>query len=295
MKITAADELQWASYPGQRSPTITYKPLLKGTPGTPENYELTINSFGEGGSFSPRHRHNFEQFRYALGTPLNYSPGLDIPPGQIGFFPEGAYYGPQTIVEGSLMLIVQFGGASGSGYLSVDQLMQGTNELRLRGEFNGGVYTTINAAGKRTNQDGHEAVWQYVSGHPVHYPAPRYREPIIIQPEAFQWSSHEGQPGVDRRLFGVFNERGASASQYRLAQGATLTLPSTGGSVLVFLDSGQLEIEATPYSAYTAIEVSHGETATLTALEDSVLLTFTMSDFSLADGGAEHRSTEHAA
>jgi hypothetical protein len=64
---------------------------------------------GSEGNFSPRHRHNFEQLRWAFDQPVNYSPKLDLPPGQLGYFPEGAYYGPFTLPPGTQWLIVQLG------------------------------------------------------------------------------------------------------------------------------------------------------------------------------------------
>jgi hypothetical protein len=41
---------------------LKFKNLLEGIAGTPENFWLTV-ARGDGHFFSPRHKHNFDQFR----------------------------------------------------------------------------------------------------------------------------------------------------------------------------------------------------------------------------------------
>ncbi len=280
MKTVSSSEVAWQEYPGQRSIKIMYQGLLRGEAGTPENYELSLNHFEqEGGAFSPRHRHNFEQFRLAFDLPLNYAPDQDIPPGQIGYFPEGAYYGPQTILNDANMLIVQFGGPSGSGYLNWDALMRATNELKEKGTFQKGYYTFTDEAGKRFNKDAYEAVWEHANGRDIKYPAPRYREPIIIDPEAFEWLPVSQSPGVEIKLFGVFGERRAAASQIKLASGSNFDLTTDGGPLLAYVLSGTLRADGRDLGVGSAVEALFGERVPVSAPEDTLLVTFAMSDF----------------
>ena len=42
--------------------------------------------------------------------------------GMIGYIPEGTYYGPQTSVGEATTFVLQFGGSSGQGYLSREEV-----------------------------------------------------------------------------------------------------------------------------------------------------------------------------
>src|SRR5262245_28001226 len=76
---------------------------------------------------SPRHRHNFEQIRYQLEGVLDYGRDGKLTAGMVGYFPEAVYYGPQS-QDPSIScktIVLQFGGASGSGYLSQAEVQAG--------------------------------------------------------------------------------------------------------------------------------------------------------------------------
>ena len=61
-------------------------------------------------------------------------------PGIIGYFPESTPYGPQTSSVSSLTLVLQFGGASHSGYMTHEDMEVSTVELKKLGRFEKGVY-----------------------------------------------------------------------------------------------------------------------------------------------------------
>ncbi len=279
MRTISSDELKWIPYPGQRASVTEMQPLFQGDPDAPDNFEMYMIRYGEGGSHSPRHRHNFEQFRWAFEQPLNYGPNQDIPPGCLAYFPEGAYYGPQTNKHGSVMLIVQFGGASGQGYMDVQKLKRGTQELKAKGDFVRGVYTWTDDAGKKHNQDAYEAVWEHMSGRPLQYPRPRYSAPVLIEPDAFEWLPVAGATGVAMRRFGIFNERGTSAFQLRIAAGATFAWPAQSAVRLVYVLSGQLGVAGMNFPAKSSMALASRETADFRAIDEAVLLVFTMPNF----------------
>ena len=280
MRIAVEEELGWTQYPGTRSVTIRYKPLLQGNPIAKDNYEMAYESFGPGDSFSPRHRHNFEQFRWAFDEPLNYSPKLDVPPGHLGYFPEGAYYGPQTILSGSHMLIVQFAGPNGYGYMSWEALARGASELQQKGEFVKGIYTYTNAEGKKVNQDAYEAVWEHVNGRKLEYPPARYREPVVIKPEAFPWMPVKGAAaGIMSRNFGVFNERGTSAYQVMIPAGASYRHAAVPNVNLFFFLSGRGTIAGEAYSPKSGVDLLVNESVEVAAWVDTVILGFVMPSF----------------
>src|SRR5262252_9483264 len=100
-----------------RQGMFRHRTVAAGEPGTPGNFILelvrTTDDF-----FSPRHKHNFDQFRYQLEGEFDFDRNGKMTPGTIGYFPEGTPYGPQSSSVSSLTLVLQFGGASGNGYMT---------------------------------------------------------------------------------------------------------------------------------------------------------------------------------
>ncbi len=75
--------------------TFRHQRIMAGELGTPGNFVFeivhTIDDF-----FSPRHRHNFDQFRFQLDGEFDFDRNGKMKPGVLGYFPEGAFYGPQS-------------------------------------------------------------------------------------------------------------------------------------------------------------------------------------------------------
>ncbi|MDB5732913.1 MAG: hypothetical protein JWQ03_2808 [Variovorax sp.] len=194
--------------------------LLHGEEGTPENFYLQLAST-YGDFDSPRHRHNFDQVRLQLEGEVDFGRNGVMAPGTVGYFPEGVYYGPQSVPNGkSKVLVLQYGGASGSGYVAEARLQQGMAELRKTGTFEKGVYKTHDRNAARRNQDGYEAVWEHVNGRPLHYPEDRYLTPLFMRPSAFQWRSTD-TAGVERKHLGTFAEGSTQIAMLRLASDAS--------------------------------------------------------------------------
>jgi hypothetical protein len=279
MQAIAAEDLKFQPYPGQRANTSQYMAMFQGKERTPENFELSIVRMGEGGTWSPRHRHTFDQFRLPFNGPYNQSPGADIPQGRISFVPEGAWYGPQDLPAGLEFLILQFGGASGTGYMSHNELMAGTNELKKTGEFVRGVYKRHAMNGQppeRLNQDAYEAVWEHVNGKRIAYAEPRYRDAIVIDQEAFAWAPVAGSPGVSTRLLGVFNERGTSGSQLRLAPKATYTFAPERHRRLMVVLGGTVEHAGKRYAPRSAFNLAPDESAEMRGTQGGDAVLFVM-------------------
>ena len=183
MKIVQTDEIPLKRGLEHRGGTFHGRIMVEGEPGALDNFQL---SFGQmGGDFnSPRHRHNFEQIRYQLEGALDYGRDGKLVTGMIGYFPEAVYYGPQSQDPdiACKTIVLQFGGASGSGYLSQAEVHAGMRELREEGEFKDGVFRRrADVEGKR-NLDGYQAIWEHVNERPMVYPKPRYPQPIFMDP-----------------------------------------------------------------------------------------------------------------
>ncbi|HEX5118067.1 MAG TPA: hypothetical protein VFW65_23025 [Pseudonocardiaceae bacterium] len=281
MRITSADEAEWERYAGQREGRTDYKLLARGEAGTPDNYELTLIKWSPEGTYSPRHHHNFDQFRYPLNMPLNYSANLDVPVGHLGYFAEGGYYGPQKIKGGCLALMLQFAGPTGHGFMSYPETRRGSTELKQRGRFEKGIYRYEDETGTTRNQDGYEAVWEHVNGRGIEYVRPRFTEPVVMDPEAFGWQPLDSGDGVFRRALGVFNERGTAANEYRLDTDGSVTLVADGRRRLFFVVSGEVDAGGTVCRQHAAVSLEPAEKLDLrnTGNEPCVVLNFDLPAF----------------
>jgi hypothetical protein len=274
MKITQGDELQWTRGLEHRGGTFHFRNLMEGTPGTIDNFQLSMGR-NDKDFVSPRHRHNFEQFRFQLEGDLDFARDGKMTPGMVGFFPEGASYGPQTSESTAMTIVLQFGGASGSGYLSRKEVKQGMDELKEFGSFEGGVFRRHEGVPGKRNVDGYEAIWSHVNGRPLEYPKPRYPGPIMMDGSHFDWIAGPGRPGVHEKTLGIFTERRAQIGFHRLYPGATLR--ASGRSVYVAY-RGEGTVEGAPLRPFTTVFLEHGEEAAITATGEVELIYFGLPD-----------------
>jgi hypothetical protein len=248
--------------------SFRYKRLLSDQPGTPGNFVLemvhTTNDF-----FSPRHRHNFDQFRYQLEGEFDFDRNGKMKPGVLGYFPEGTPYGPQTSDVHSLTLVLQFGGASGSGYMASEQIEIGTEELKKHGTFEKGVFRRSGDVEGKRNMDGYQAIWEHVNQRPMVYPKPRYHDPLLMYPENYDWVPVEDAPGVETKLMGIFTERETECRFLRLDARARYAVP---GRRIAFVLKGTGKVAGEPYEPYTATLGSKGEEARFEAATETEIL-----------------------
>jgi hypothetical protein len=196
--------------------------ILNGTPGTPGNFSLQLGVAPS--YYSPRHRHNFDQVRFQLEGDFDFASDGVMKAGSIGYFPEGTHYGPQSSDSENSTLVLQFGGASGSGYIAADQYEQAAAELARHGSFAKGVYTRLRPEGGKINKDAYEAVWEEVNGRPLVYPRERYLHPVFMDPESFDWTPLADHPGVSCKHLGEFSERRTRIELCKISPGASFPL-----------------------------------------------------------------------
>lgn len=269
MKIVHSDTMEWQMPRNtHRKGSIAFKRMIAGVPGAADNFHWTLVRVGAG-YYTPRHRHNYDQVRLALSGRTSISPGVWLKEGQVGFFPEGTYYGPQENTEEGIVLALQGGGASGGGFLAMEQLRDGRAALEAEGRFEDGVFIRETGDGAR-NQDGYEAVWEKVTGTKLEYEPARYETPILMNPESFAWQA-DVAPGVDCRRLGSFTERGTALSYYRLSKGAQVELNGDGRRHLGFVVSGAGASAEDALRAGSAFDVTLGQHATISAGEAMLL------------------------
>jgi len=271
---------------GVRGAGLKFKILLSGRDGSVDNYRLLLADTDIGFK-SPRHRHNFDQVRATLSASTNVGPKRNIAVGDVAYFPEGTYYGPQNQEEtgaGCLCMVIQFGGPSGEGFMSQGQFDAGFDEMQAFGRFEGGVFRrTEPAADGRVNQDAYEAIWEFKNGRKLRYAKPRYTDPIHMHEDHFDWVLLPDQRGVARKQLGRFTEKDVTLFGLRLDAGARYALPAAPEQTqIIFIRDGSGRLdgdgnETSTWSQWTGIHLDPGESPTLTATTTTVALVLMMS------------------
>ncbi len=280
MQTACASEIQFGAVSGHRTGKIEFLRLLQGIPATPDNFELSVVRT-QGDYFTPRHRHNFDQVRFCLDGTMNYAPGKDLARGAVGYFPEGTFYGPQADVSGSLVMVLQMGGAAGYGFMSYQQLNAGFEELRKEGDFEKGAFSYRDDAGRWHRKDGYEAVWERINNRAVEYPPPRYEEPIVMHPDAFNWTP--AGPGLRVKRLGSFGERGLALGMIEASRGLHHTVGALEASELLFIARGSLRANGKILDAHSALRLDRAdEGATIEALENTEVFFIQMPKFPAA-------------
>lgn len=273
MKVVHIETLPWEK--DHPTGALAFKYLLAGDESSPDNFVLLL-ARQEKHFATERHRHNFDQFRFPIRGDMNVGEGIRLREGQLGYFTEGAPYGPQDDpLEPSkpgerIHLTLQFGGATGYGYLGPKRLRACRDELRRDGEFVDVLYRRHD--GK--TQNGLDAVWQHAFGAKLEYPKPRYPAPIIMDPNSFRWLSDGDAAGVERKHLGTFTERGVWAEILRLHPGADLTSRRVDARQLLFVLSGSGTVDGAELTPHSAIELDPGEQARIVCPDLLELLVF---------------------
>ena len=274
MKIVQADEIEWQRGLQHRGGTFHYRHLLNGEAGTLGNFQFNIGQL-EGDFASPRHRHNFDQFRVQLEGTMNFDRNGKMTAGMIGYFPEGAAYGPQSSEGRSVTAVLQFGSASGSGYLSRQEADAATEALKKLGTFKDGIFRRSDDVEGRRNVDGYQAIWEHVNGRRMDYPKPRYRDPIMLDPANYEWLPVAGMPGITEKRLGTFTERHCAAALVKLGRGA---IYRAGGRSVYLVLSGSGIAHDCGYRCYTALHVDDGEEVEAVARDETVLVRLVLPD-----------------
>ena len=265
MKIVQSDDIPLQRGLEHRGGIFHSRRLLEGEIGALDNFQLTLGQMG-GGFFSPRHRHSFEQIRFQIEGTLDYDRDGKLSPGMVGYFPEGMAYGPQTQNPDEVpkTLVLQCGGASGSGYLSRPESKAASDELLKIGEFKDGVFRRNDDVPGKRNMDGYQAIWEHVHGRPMTFPKARYPQPIMMDPANYDWLAVDGADGVFEKPLGVFSECRTETGFFKLDPGAVF---QGGGRGIYFIVSGAGEAGNELFARHTSVFLDRGETARFTAAE----------------------------
>jgi hypothetical protein len=273
MKVVSSQQLEWKK--DHPTGSLAFKYLLYGDDGAPDNFVLIL-ARQDARFTTERHRHNFDQFRFPICGDMNVGKGIILPEGQLGYFTEGAAYGPQDdpldkAAPGErLHLTLQFGGSTGYGYLGPDRLRACRDELRKHGEFQDVLYRRHD--GKTLG--GLDAVWQHALGRKLEYPKPRYSGPIIMDPNSFRWERVRNAPEVERKHLGTFTERRTWAEMVRVPSGARWMPAGDDARQLLFVLSGTGSASGERLDVHSSIQIDPSERVEITCDEAIEALVF---------------------
>ena len=264
MDVVHAAEMPWGeSLVAQRAGgEVAHKRLFEGEEGSADNYLLVMSKEPKS-YFSPRHRHPWDQIRFCLEGRIPIAKGLFVEGGEIAYFPESAHYGPQEGGDDRIVVLLQFGGASGQGFIGADLVKQARLELAKQGRFEGGVYTRDVSEGRR-NWDAYEAIWLHVRGGELSYAPPVYKTPIVMRPEALPWAV-ASEPGVSLKQVGVFPHRGLVINAWGVDAGARHAISGSGELRLLFVTGGQGTAGREQLRQWSAVRLQPGESVDVVA------------------------------
>lgn len=267
IEVVGFDDVPWGPLGTHREYHIEIKTPVFGTEGTPDNFRVTFNRGLGGTEHQPRHRHNFDQIRMPLAGRVSIGPKRWIEAGQIGYFPEGLHYGPTEDHRdvGTSGFTLQFGGASGQGFISTAQMTAATRALEQLGTFEKGIFWRTGAGSKPKPQDAFEAMWEYVNGRKIVYPEPRYTDQIVMRPEHAAWLPVDGAPGVSAKSLGDFTERHVSVTMMRVDAGGAGAIGPRAGTQVGMVLGGAGTIDGKAAVANTFVKIGRGEVANVTS------------------------------
>ena len=279
MRISEAETSETGQVGSMREGKLVQKFLLMGEDGSPNNYLLNVGLTGSGGWGTPRHRHNFDQIRYVLKGKYPVSPHKVMGEGSVAYFPESVHYGPQDRPEGLEMMVIQFGGASGSGFLSTPMREAANDRLNKKGTFKDGIFTWIDDKGQKHNMDGSAACFEEAMGTKLTFAPARYDDVVVMEPSACDWIA-TGTPGVSAKLLGTFTERNAQIRMLKLEAGATMNTGPRDQIEVLFMSTGKITVAGKTYGDKTAIELLPADAAVdIVASAESVFFSVTLPKF----------------
>ena len=291
MKVVHIADVPLTEIVHAREGRLCYHRMLEGEPGDVGNFVLTVSELSPEYK-SPRHKHNFDQFRVRLSGDYDYAGDGVMPEGGMGYFPEGTPYGPASDKTGTggSTLLCQFGGSSGHGFMSHRELSANVEQLKKRGEFKNGVFTAYDTQGNKYNQDSYEAAWENWAGRRIEYVKPRFAKPVFMEPANFDWRASKTETGVERKLMGTFTERNTRVGMLRIQPGASAQLEERS---IYFVMSGKGQCNGETCIKYSALWVDQGERGSITASETMVLIHLGLPD--LSDFAGRREQSEAAA
>jgi len=231
------------------------------------------NDEGDDAFQSPRHKHTFQQIKFAERGEIDVSPGLNIAQGEMGYFPKGAYYGPQKREKGLVSIVCQYGfnGEHQRGEYWESRRADALQRLKSRGVIENGLFVERDEkTGETRVRDAVDALYderhQMLKGKPLKIPAPMYEAPILLHPANAEYFAVS--EGVRMKHLGRFFDQPGPHGDVGISMvqinGGTLELAADRPQIAWTLDDG-LVADGQACSSASAIYCPRGEAGTLSS------------------------------
>lgn len=269
MEVIATAEIPWEPTPvNTRGGKVSRKYLREAEllPGVGFYARLVRYHEGEGVFTAPRHKHNYDQIRFTIEGTQDFGQGQVCHTNWPSYFPEGAPYGPERI-DGADVIVIQWGDT----WVDKETTEAAVAEMNKVGEFKDGIYTRIDELGTHKRTDSIQAIWEYHHQRPLVIPKPKYPQPILMDPEAFDWVPLTNKIAVKR--MGSFTEQDVNISMVQWEADAELEL-GPERTHLVFSLAGMITVDGEDYPAHTAVWSDYGDTDTFSGKQGAEAVIF---------------------
>ena len=206
---------------------------------------------GESVFTAPRHHHYFEQIRISMTGVQDFGMGQFAEEGWIGYFPAGAFYGPEHI-DGASIFQIQWS----DFWVSRADHDRAYAELSTRGIFADGKYTWVDADGESHTKDSLNAIWEHTFHRESSFPEPRYPQPILMNPDAFEYVDRGD--GLATKVLGRFTERDLMIMKIRCTDRAKYVMPDHR-TYCMFTNTGTIAVDGQQYGRHTVVWSDYGE------------------------------------
>jgi flavodoxin len=177
------------------------------------------------------------------------------------------------------MMVIQFGGASGFGFLSTPRREAANDALKAKGEFKDGIYTWHDERGQKHNMDGAAACFEEATGKKLVFASPRYDDIVLMNSESYDWIE-TGTPGLFTKLLGTFTERGTRITLIKVDAGANFNTGSRSSIEVLFMSKGRITVNDKTYGEKTAIELlPSDDPVDIKAKDESLFFSVTLPKF----------------
>jgi hypothetical protein len=219
---------------------------------------------GEAIFTAPRHRHDFEQIRISMSGRQDFGRGQILEENWIAYFPAGAFYGPEEI-DGASIFQIQW-----SDYWVTRAMHEEAYaELNEKGDFDGGKYRNLDESGQQIERDALNAIWEHVYQRPSAIPTPRYPDPILINPDAFDYL--KVSPTHSTKVLGRLTERDLMMMKVRWEQDGCWELPADR-TYCMFTTAGEIQAGGATYGVHTVVWSDAGERESIDGREGAEAL-----------------------
>ncbi len=144
-------------------------------------------------------------------------------------------------------------------------------------KFENGVYTTTNPKGRKVNKDSYVAIWEEYEGKQMTFPKARYRTPVMMLNENYNWWPDRDRTGVETKHMGTFTELRTAIGFFRLVPGAQIAPHRAKDAELHYLEKGLFEYLGRDWGEGTYMYVPPGaELAPMSSVSGATFFTITL-------------------